>query len=211
MLENVKMKAEFMDIITTEIEADSIMINSSLVSAQNRKRNYWSNIPIDQPKDLGVYLKDIIDESVQFEEQSDSWHKWWETNKEFQLKKKYSAIVNDGSTDKAICMTARQYASWNGNFLILQTPRGNNTGGIRAVNGKTPCLSSCSWQHNNHLIKNERYRKLTPRECFRLQTVPERLINLILSCGVSNSQLYKIAGNGWTDEVIGHILRGLHE
>lgn len=51
------------------------------------------------------------------------------------------------------------------------------------------------------------YRKLNPRECFRLQTVPEHYIDKILDCGVSNTQLYKIAGNGWTDEVIAHILR----
>ena len=52
-------------------------------------------------------------------------------------------------------------------------------------------------------------RRLTPRECFRLQTTPEHYIDKILACGVSNSQLYKIAGNGWTDEVIAHIFRGL--
>jgi len=52
-----------------------------------------------------------------------------------------------------------------------------------------------------------RLRKLTPREYFRLQTVPEHYIDKILSCGVSNTQLYKIAGNGWTDEVIAHILK----
>ena len=46
------------------------------------------------------------------------------------------------------------------------------------------------------------FRYITPRECFRLQTVPEHYIDKILACGVSNTQLYKIAGNGWTDEVI---------
>ena len=59
----------------------------------------------------------------------------------------------------------------------------------------------------NNDVANLHYRKLTPRECFRLQTVPEHYIDKILDCGVSNSQLYKIAGNGWTDEVIAHILR----
>ena len=46
------------------------------------------------------------------------------------------------------------------------------------------------------------YRKLTPRECGRLQTVPEPIIDVMLSCGVSNTQLYKMFGNGWTVDVI---------
>lgn len=57
------------------------------------------------------------------------------------------------------------------------------------------------------ILDNKGIRYITPRECFRCQTVPEHYINKILSCGVSNTQLYKIAGNGWTDEVIAHILR----
>lgn len=61
----------------------------------------------------------------------------------------------------------------------------------------------------NILIDGDTVRKLTPRECFRLQTVPEHYIDKILSCGVSNTQLYKIAGNGWNDETIAHIFRGL--
>jgi len=50
---------------------------------------------------------------------SPGWQKWWKEKKDFQLRKRYSAIVNDGSTDKAICLTARQFASWNGNFYKI--------------------------------------------------------------------------------------------
>jgi len=65
LLENVVMKKEWKDIITNELGVEPIMINSSLVSAQNRKRLYWTNIPnITQPDDLGLYLKDIMEESV---------------------------------------------------------------------------------------------------------------------------------------------------
>jgi DNA (cytosine-5)-methyltransferase 1 len=52
---------------------------------------------------------------------------------------------------------------------------------------------------------NATYRKLTVRECGRLQTVPEHIIDKMLSCGVSNTQLYKCLGNGWTIDVIAHI------
>ena len=93
--------------------------------------------------------------------------------------------------------------------LIKQTPRGNNPGGERAKDGKTPCLSANSWEHNNHLSDGVKYRKLTPRECMRLQTVPEHHIDTLLNSGISNTQLYKMCGNGWTHDVIVHIFKGL--
>lgn len=65
LLENVKMKKEYQDIITKYVGVKPIEINSSLVSAQNRKRLYWTNIPgIKQPADKGIMLKDIVHENV---------------------------------------------------------------------------------------------------------------------------------------------------
>jgi len=89
---------------------------------------------------------------------------------------------------------------------ILQTPRGANKGGLKAGDGKTPSLTTSSWEHNNHLTYNEglTWRKLTPIECERLQTVPDNYTE-----GVSNTQRYKMLGNGWTVDVIAHILRGI--
>ncbi len=61
LLENVKMKQEWQDVISEELGVKPIEINSSLVSGQNRKRLYWTNIPdIKLPEDKGIYLKDII-------------------------------------------------------------------------------------------------------------------------------------------------------
>lgn len=61
LLENVKMKKEYMDIITKELGVNPILIDSSLVSAQHRERLYWTNIPIiEMPKDKNILLKDII-------------------------------------------------------------------------------------------------------------------------------------------------------
>ena len=48
--------------------------------------------------------------------------------------------------------------------LIIQKGRGNNTGGLRALDGKTPSMTSCAWEHNNHLTNGVDYRKLTPVE-----------------------------------------------
>ena len=61
LLENVKMKKEYQDIISEHLGVEPIFINSALVSAQNRKRLYWTNIPINtMPEDKGLTLKDII-------------------------------------------------------------------------------------------------------------------------------------------------------
>ena len=62
LLENVKMKKEFQDIISEQLGVKPILINSSLVSAQNRERLYWTNIPIQGlPDDKGLFLKDVIE------------------------------------------------------------------------------------------------------------------------------------------------------
>jgi DNA (cytosine-5)-methyltransferase 3A len=71
LLENVRMKKEFLQIISEQVSAcypeitfgiDPIFINSSLVSAQSRPRYYWTNIPgIEQPKERGIVLKDILE------------------------------------------------------------------------------------------------------------------------------------------------------
>lgn len=237
MLENVKMKKEYLAVISEHLGVEPVFINSALVSAQNRQRYYWCNWSVEQPEDRGIVLADILDGESDFDINSEGWHDWWEKNKDHQLKKKFSAVCNNGSTDKAITMTARQYASWNGNFvvkpLISQRGRGNNPGGIRAEDGKAPSMTSNSWEHNNHVVlgaarrgrgdeirKDEKsnallsdghqsrwlakggemYRKLTPIECERLQTVPDNYTN-----HVSNTQRYKMLGNGWTVDVIAHI------
>ena len=64
LLENVKMKKEYENIISSELGVDPVEINSSLVSAQNRKRLYWTNWNIPKPKDKGILLKDIVHENT---------------------------------------------------------------------------------------------------------------------------------------------------
>lgn len=83
---------------------------------------------------------------------------------------------------------------------ILQLPRGANKWGI--FEQKTPTLSSNSRQYNNLLHNWYCLRRLTPIECERLQTLPDNYTEW-----VSNSQRYKMLGNGWTVDVIAHIFR----
>lgn len=115
LLENVRMKKEYQDIISEYLGVEPIKINSNLVSAQNRIRLYWTNIKgITQPKDKGIMLKDIVHENADMDYAiSESWGRWFKEKADYLLDKKYVQV----GADKAITMTARQYASWNGNFV----------------------------------------------------------------------------------------------
>jgi len=62
LLENVRMRKEFQEVINKAVGVEPILINSALVSAQNRNRLYWTNIPgVEQPEDLGIILKDVLE------------------------------------------------------------------------------------------------------------------------------------------------------
>lgn len=169
MLENVRMKKEYLDIITEHIGVEPHFINSALVSAQNRQRYYWFNWKSSTPVERNIKTTEIIDYSNQAPN-SEGWQKWWKKNEEFQIRKKYSCILND--VEKAICMTARQVSSWNGNM-------------VRTDSG---------------------LRFLSPLEAERLQTLPDNYTE-----GVSNTQRYKMLGNGWTVDIIAHIFKGLRD
>jgi site-specific DNA-cytosine methylase len=180
MLENVKMKKEYLAVISEQLGVEPVFINSALVSAQNRQRYYWCNWDVTQPEDKGIVLADILES-------------------------------DHVARDKSHCLDANYYKGGNLKsyfeknrrklVFINQKPRGNNPGGLRAVDGKTPSLTSNSWEHNNHVFSGKDYRKLTPIECERLQTVDDNYTN-----HVSNTQRYKMLGNGFTVEVIRHIL-----
>ena len=210
LLENVRMKKESMDVISEYLGVEPIAINSNLVSAQNRHRLYWTNIPFDAPtEDKGVVLKDILEPEV-----DKKYYAGKKLRESYmggnQLNPKYKSQCNtiypDDGKFATLCAGTHGY-SFGYVPQILQTARGYNKGGLKAKNGKTPTLSTSSWQHNNHLTYDEglTYRKLTPRECERLQTVPEGYTDK----GISDTQRYKMLGNGWTVDVIKHIFNGL--
>lgn len=114
MLENVSMKKEFLDTITYYLGVEPVLINSSLLSAQNRRRYYWCNWKVEQPKDKGILLKDIVDEKADLDSpMSETWCRWFKERAEFLLKKSYVSI----NPEKARTMLARDYASWQGNFI----------------------------------------------------------------------------------------------
>ena len=153
LLENNRMKIEYQDIISSYLGVEPIKINSSLVSAQNRNRLYWTNIPnVKEPKNREIMLKDIIG--------------------------KYDGI-------------------W-------VYPRGYNKGGIQSYNGKSPTITTSSWEHNFFIVKNDIKEPFTPEICEKLQTLPPGYTNIL-----SKSKAIKAIGNGWTVDVIAHIFKGL--
>ena len=288
LMENVPMKQESQDIISRYLDVKPVMINSSLFSAQNRKRLYWTNIPFDTmpTADKGIVLQDILEDGIANEAMTNKLGKshcitaryngavWWNSIQRKQrtmvqvgeadnikgfdsIKRIYSPngkaptlttmqgghrepkvaigrIVNrrldengvrkdnqldlplrpyleSREDDKSNCLTTVQ----KDNVLIYQQPRGWNKGGLKAKDGKTPSLTTSSWEHNNHLTDGLRWRKLTPKECARLQTVPDEYCTMGNFDGVikpiSKSQQYKMLGNGWTIDVIAHILEGMKD
>lgn len=224
MLENVRMRKEYEMVITNELGLFPVCINSSLVSAQNRIRLYWTNIrtrteglfsevytDIPQPKDKGLLLKDILETEV---------------DTKYYLSEK---VINN----------------------MLQRPRGENKGGF--IEGKAPTLTANAWEQNNLVVERNgvrqlnqskesagqqpyqqnriydtegkspalmhghagntinvfgggKIRRLTPLECSRLQTIPSWYV---WQC--SETQTYKMLGNGWTVEVIKHIFSYLKQ
>jgi len=199
LLENIVMKKEWEDIITDELRVSPIKINSSLVSAQNRNRLYWTNIPnIEQPKDKEVYLQDILFEFVEDKYFLTDKGTSYITNND-RLKKKFTAL----NGDKSLTLMSQYNQSKNGTFLCVD-------GNGRIDTKKTGTLTQRYYKgvenygSNPFILSNHRFRKLTPVECERLQNVPENYTD-----SVSDTQRYKMLGNGWTVDVIAHIFKNL--
>ena len=190
LLENVRMKKESQNIISEYLGVEPIVINSRLVSAQNRYRLYWTNIPFtDELEDRKIMLKDILDDG--FVTDRDKSHC-------------LDANYFKGGNLKQYFKKRRRQLVFSNKVVMLQKPRGNNKGSIKERE-KSPCLSSSSWEQNNFVEDGpSKWRKLTPKECERLQTVPEDYTS-----SVSNTQRYKMLGNGWTVDVIVHLLKNL--
>lgn len=201
LLENVKMKEQYKDIISERLGVRPIAINSKVFSAQNRYRLYWTNLVVEQiPDDLGITLPDILEKEVDIKYFIKDGRLSWLNN--FGEVKSKGGFIAFNPT-KAKCLTVRSEPSWNCTYLV-QWPHGSNNGGIRAIDGKVPSITTSSWEANNLLLSEGMVRKLTPIECERLQTVPDNYT----SC-VSDPQRYKMLGNGWNVDTICHLLKGL--
>lgn len=201
LLENVVMKKEYQDVISEHLGVKPIMINSSLVSAQKRLRYYWTNIPnLKQPENKNIFLRDILDLStgdIPFNMSSSG---------------KGNGVVENRYYEsvKAQTLTASGYSSRSFTGVIQLNPSkeaGNkqpyNQNRVYSIEGKAPALTA-SFAGRTNILKDDRVRKLSVMECKRLQTIPDNY-----KMDVSNYQAYKLLGNGWTVDVIAHILKGV--
>lgn len=212
LLENVKMKKEHELVISRYLNIAPIEINSALVSAQNRVRLYWTNIEnepygffgdmqctIPQPKDKRVLLKDILEEKVDEKYFINTKPMMDFVTDQWRLDKKYTQI--DG--EKALTQTARQYSSWCGDYVELLNER--QRANYKNKDEKANTFLSTSWKGSQAngmtLVGTTKIRRLTPIECERLQTVDDNYTNC-----VSDTQRYRMLGNGFTIDVISYIL-----
>lgn len=181
LLENVRMKQESQDIISEYLGVEPVAINSSLVSAQNRYRLYWTNIPFDVPEDKGIVMNDILQDPSEIP--PEHYHSMKAV--EYMERGNRRGLIRAGEAD----------LKGHGYNRRVYHPE-----------GKAPSLCAASGGNlePKTLASETTWRKLTPIECERLQTVPDNYTE-----GVSNTQRYKMLGNGWTVDVIATILRGI--
>ena len=339
LLENVRMKKEYLDVISEYMGVEPIMINSALVSAQNRVRYYWTNIPeIEQPEQRGIVLRDILETNASNEYLAgENLQKNYKGGNQLNPNYKSQANTIHDTEGKSVTICAGTHGYSNGYVADVDSkyyltanmhkgvpygviavdkpikvgniyPSGGQNGNIFSADGKSPTLSAgqgktgrgigsnnspkietydtpkqvgiavdikghdqikrvyskdgksstlttCGGGHRepkvmvdkrkpnqinpskkangvqpymqdrvfhvdgkSHCLTKEfasrtnvgdeqdvYWRKLTPVECERLQTVPDNYTN-----HVSNTQRYKMLGNGWTIEVIAHILKKIN-
>jgi len=200
LLENVKMKKEWQDIISRELWVEPIEINSALVSWQQRKRLYRTNIPgITQPEDKGILLKDVlqnqVDEEYYYsnERRNKILARKYEVTKRLEeLNSKCATLVTTGGGDH------------EKKIAVSHCPASREFDGQGFRTDKVPTLCARDYKDAKVAVDicTKRIRKLTPIEYERLQTLPDNYTEW-----VSKTQRYKMLGNWWTVDVIAHIFR----
>lgn len=170
LLENVKMKAEWREVISGYLGVKPIRINSALVSAAKRDRLYWANFDIEMPDDKGITFDDINQHST-------DW-------------------LSDTYIDKVSKWSAQQDPIKNTTFI--------------GTNSKLPCLTARGYNqsHSGMILISDgnKYRYLTNNEGELAMTLP-----IDYTAGITDRERARCIGNGWTVDVIAHILKGLKE
>ena len=189
---NASMPKNAKDTISEVLGVEPIMINSALVSAQQRKRLYWTNIPnVGQPEDKGILLEDVIESGITYQ------------GKSYCLTASYSGAAFWNTLSR------------NQRTMICEPVRIGDIGSkaqvhrVYSVKGKSVCISAngggqgaiaglykIDLPDGDYIV-----RKLSPIECERLQTLRDNY-----TAGISNTQRYRCLGNAWTIDVIAHIL-----
>lgn len=175
---NYRISENIVSAITDILGVEPIMINSALVSAQNRRRLYWTNIPnVTQPADKGLVIRDIYvpDKSLERE-------------------------------DSRIAQTAIKTKNYI-KYDISNKGYYSQAHRLYYMDGKAPTQARCRTETKTNILLDEdtyRYKIISPIECERLQTLPDNY-----TAGLPKTRRFEVLGNGWTVDVIAHILRGI--
>ena len=168
LLENVKMKADYQNVISGYLGVEPMRINSALVSAARRDRLYWVNFVVDMPEDRGITFDDINGNTTD-----------WLSNTYIDKVSKWKAqqdplknVTYIGTKAKLPCLTARGYNQSHSGMILISD--------------------------------GTRYRYLTNNEAELAMTLP-----IDYTKGISDRERARCLGNGWTAEVIVHILKHL--
>jgi DNA (cytosine-5)-methyltransferase 3A len=214
LLENVRMARKSQDVISEYMGFEPQALNSKYVSAQNRYRLYWfgkrvgdsyEQITIPPMICKGLSMQNILEDGYATDEMTSQDGKshcltaryngavWWNSIE----RKQRTMVLKDNPTMSKDGLIRVGTADLKGHDSIKR---------VYAQEGKAPTLTTMQGGHREPKVATSKdmWRKLTPLECERLQTLPDNYTN-----HVSNSQRYKMIGNGWTVDVIAHILKGM--
>tara|TARA_R100001530_G_scaffold3820_1_gene5464 strand:+ start:4355 stop:5446 length:1092 start_codon:yes stop_codon:yes gene_type:complete len=238
IVEQVKMKKENLAIMENLLGVKGVMINSSNFSAQNRQRYYFCNFEIPEYQDKGILLKDILEDGYTDREKSHcidaNYFKGGNLKSYFEKHRRQLVFTGgafrgrynkDGSTSQKLEIRkdskSNALTTVRKDSLCIQIGEADLKGydaikRVYSAEGKAPTLTTCGGGHREPKVYVEplKWRKLTPRECEALQTVPRDYTAHGAEVGgkykkISNTRRYHALGNGWTVDVIAHLLKGL--
>ena len=220
LFENVPMKEEHQDRISEGIGVEPIVVNSQDFSAHHRKRLYWTNIKIDQWVDKGIVLNDILEDGFSDRDKSycvDANYFKGGSMKMYKEKARRQLVFN---TEPSKGCRQVGIADIKGFDIIKR---------VYGPDGKGPALTTMQggWRQPKVAMNELYWRNLTPLECERLQTVPDGYTEVGIFANdkdydpvlhehcqrktISNTQRYKMLGNGWTVAVISHIIKNMEK
>ena len=259
LLENVKMKQEWKDIISDLLGVQPIFINSADFSAQNRQRLYWTNIPIAPWTPCNTKLKDILEDGQNYNPASIVTRRIDKDGKrqDYDISVPKVQLLEVHEKDKSRCISTVSKDSLvsqlpEGRYKYIKTAAGmfykdikeidvadnfyyspkmlawikrhgerkNKKLRIQSDNDKVQMIEAshfkgCSSQRFFGIEDTKGLRYITPLECERSQTVPDNYTSKgmreLKEVKISNTQRYKMLGNGWTINVIAHIFESLRK
>lgn len=213
VLENVNsMPKAAKQVISETLDVEPIMINAALVSAQNRKRLFWTNIQTDmfgychipQPEDKGILLKHILETGSGIADKSHPINAtYWKAGtsaagQDYSNRTHRRTLIAESveNGDKSYAIpeaTKKGYAiAEEGDSVDLSYPNSKTRRGRVSKKASSQSVG---------VLEGHTIRKLTPVECERLQSLPDNYTD-----GINNTQRYKCLGNAFNVEVVRHIL-----